>query len=97
MMTGVHQVLDVCTVHTVGHEAPRSSYVRMCVWYTLLCMSQTCKLRKIFTVDPLLKDTVNEGHNRNDLHTKDKFNHQNGLCYCANTCFISEEWMITLQ
>ena len=23
-----------------------------------------------------LKDTINEGHNRNDLHTKDKFDHQ---------------------
>ena len=44
-----------------------------------------------------LKDTVNEGHIRNDLHTKDKFDHQNGLCYCVNTCFISEEWTITLQ
>ena len=40
---------------------------------------------------------MNEGHDRNDLHTKDKFDHQNGLCYCANTCFISEEWTITLQ
>ena len=50
-------------------------YGKHCLVCSRKC--RTCKVhKKLDSVEPLLKDTVNEGHNINGLHTKDKFDHQ---------------------
>ena len=89
----------MCTyVYTIGNEATLTKLCKeMCMVNIVVCVpveyvNNTRNSR-------YLNDTVNEGQydNKNDLHTKDKFDHQNGLCYGANTCFTSEKWTITLQ
>ena len=50
------------------------------------------------TVESLLRDTPNKGHNTKYLSTKDTFGGiKNGLSYGSNTFFTSVEWTTSLQ
>ena len=62
-------------VYTIGHEDINNNFYRS-VFGEHCCVRINVEYEKYTRNSQLnlyLKDTVNEGHNRNDLHTKDKF------------------------
>ena len=71
-----------------GHLRPSEWYPEQCVVpYADLHVHCMCIVYMAGrTVESLLKDTLNKGHHRNYLPTKDSLKRQNRLSYSVNAC-----------